>query len=172
MNGKHPDSDYPARRGRSWGILAFVVLSATVLVCGMFFVHDPNKEAVLPPCTLYQATGLLCAGCGGTRSLGHLVHGRIGPALRCNALFILAIPFLLLYGAEGLLGELLPIRLPSLRYDVRTATVLLVLLAAFTVLRNIPAYPFTLLAPSEPPPAWPLPDHRSLPGVLRDSNRS
>lgn len=150
------ESSVPKSR---WGFpAALLAIFVAVIVGVLFFLHDPNDAAILPPCTLYRATGLHCTGCGGTRCVGHLVHGRLGEALRCNALAVLAIVGALLYGAKGLLGDRFPLRLPLLRYDVRFAIGLLLVMAAFMVLRNIPAYPFTLLTPSEPPPAWTAPD--------------
>ena len=36
-------------------------------------IHDLNPY----PCALYTYAGLYCPGCGGTRAVGHLLHGRI-----------------------------------------------------------------------------------------------
>lgn len=134
-----------------------LLLLAVTVGVALVFLHDPVEKAILPPCSLYEATGLLCAGCGGTRSVSHLLHGRPLEALRCNVLFMLAWPVLLLYTAKGFLGPRLPIRLPDFRYGKKTATALLLIVLLFMVLRNIPAYPFTLLAPPAPPPKSELP---------------
>src|SRR5271163_1548576 len=66
------------------------------------YTVDPNRHAVYPQCLLYHATGLYCAGCGATRALFALLHGRMLEALHDNALFVLALPlFLGLAGSQA-----------------------------------------------------------------------
>jgi len=77
----------------------------------------------LPICTFHTLTGYLCAGCGNTRCVTHLLHGEIISAIRCN----ITIPFLffllILFYAENtaaLIGKdvkLIP-RRPSVWYAV------------------------------------------------------
>jgi hypothetical protein len=62
------------------------------------FAVDPTRHAVYPQCFLYRTTGIYCAGCGATRALYALLHGRVLTALHDNALFVTLLPFLLAAG--------------------------------------------------------------------------
>ena len=105
-----------------------------------------------PPCIFYQLTGLHCFGCGAGRAFLAISHFDLPLALRNNFLLTLAAPFLLYgvlkyYIAYVFGRDLLP--LPQIRgrfFGIFVITVLL----GFMILRNIPIYPFTLLAPLPP----------------------
>jgi hypothetical protein len=47
--------------------------------------------ATMPPCRLNYFLGLLCPGCGGTRSVDALVRGDIFTSLRLNPLVIFSV---------------------------------------------------------------------------------
>ncbi len=74
-------------------------IALTACACGgataFLFAVDPSRHAVYPQCLLYNATGIYCAGCGATRALYALLHGRLLVALHDNALFIAALPLIL-----------------------------------------------------------------------------
>src|SRR5271156_7018418 len=76
---------------------AQIVLAACA--CGgasaFLYAVDPNRHAVYPQCLLYNATGIYCAGCGATRAVHALLHGRVLEALHDNALLVAALPLLL-----------------------------------------------------------------------------
>jgi hypothetical protein len=109
-------------------------------------IGKPGHSSFLPPCVFHALTGLLCPGCGTTRAMWYLVHGHPIHALGENALSVLLMP-LVVYDIGAVLtrqwitisSRLRPWMLWSL-----LATVIL-----FTVLRNIPGYPFVLLAPTD-----------------------
>jgi hypothetical protein len=76
-----------------------------------------------------------------------LLHGRLVAALRDNVLLMAALPFVgfhffrhLAFWAAGQ-----PAPLPAIR--PRHVVIAVVVMAAFTVLRNIPAAPFIFLSP-------------------------
>ncbi len=50
-----------------------------------------------PRCPVFALLGVRCPGCGATRALAALLHGHLDQALRWNALFVVALPFLLGY---------------------------------------------------------------------------
>jgi Protein of unknown function (DUF2752). len=56
------------------GILAGVVFICGIIVIKLFNI---NILHILPPCEFYTRTGFYCAGCGGTRAVNALLHGRI-----------------------------------------------------------------------------------------------
>lgn len=118
-------------------------------------VVPPTANAWYPKCMSYTLAGIHCPGCGMTRAVHAALNGRIGEALSQNVLVVLAVPYLLFIFLRGLwhyLWQTSP-RRPRFRWPKWVSVVLIALLAAFTVARNIPTYPFTLLAPKELPAA-------------------
>lgn len=107
---------------------------------GLLFVVDPSKARFLPVCVLHVTTGLHCPGCGMTRAGHALLHGNLLAALRFNALLVLALP------VGGVVLWRWLYRRP-LRWPPALAWVAFGLLVGFGIARNIPVYPFTLLAP-------------------------
>ena len=108
---------------------------------------NPTTAGFFPVCPLYSLTGIHCPGCGLTRGFHALFHGDVLTALRCNALlpvfaflfaFIFTSLILTVVRGRGLSWRIFP---PAAMYGF------LILAAAFFVLRNLPFYPFTLLAP-------------------------
>ena len=116
-------------------LLCLGTLSA--IATAAVFAIDPERTSIFPPCPLHRYTGLWCPGCGTTRALHQLLHGNLVAAFWFNPLAISLLPvvgYLFLRGKEDALK---PVWIWTL----------LGVIVAFGVLRNIPAYPFTLLAP-------------------------
>jgi hypothetical protein len=92
-------------------------------------------------------TGLFCPGCGTLRALHQLVHGRLLTAFWLNPLMVLSVPFfgyvfvskvMLVRSGRRMWGIVIP---------VVWIWILLGVIILFWILRNIPLYPFSLLAP-------------------------
>ena len=91
----------------------------------------------LPPCIFYKLTGLYCPGCGTGRALRALLEADVVTAFRMNPLGFILVPVAtILYFAR-----------PQVFRTRWMPIVLLLVLVGYAVLRNIPCYPFTLLAP-------------------------
>lgn len=117
------------------------------MALGVWFVLVGSRPpAWLPRCPFHELTGLYCPGCGSTRALHALAHGELAAACRFNPLVVLALPLLAAWAVarvcKTLRGDATPVRQPP-----RAATVALVVLVAYFVLRNLPWWPFALLAP-------------------------
>ena len=117
-----------------------------VLVAGAVVLYRirPEKTWWMPPCMFHEVTGLYCPGCGTGRGFHKLLHGDLVGAWRMNPLTVSMIP--------------LTIYLIAICYRKRPdgkasappswlGYAVIVAVVAFWILRNIPAYPFTLLAP-------------------------
>ena len=133
----------PRRRSAAVSLIAIACVAAAVI---LFFL-DPAVTSIYPSCPLHTLTGLYCPGCGGLRALHQTLHGNLSAALRLNPLFVLALP-LIVYELSLRLFSFLtgrPVRATLLRF--LGPTTLLGVALAYAVLRNLPFFPFTLLAP-------------------------
>jgi len=90
------------------------------------------------PCPFHSVTGLHCPGCGSTRALQALFTGHPLQAAGFNLLAVLAVPVVLF----------VLIRRPATGKLRQTWIIaFLAVIILFGILRNIPSYPFSLLAP-------------------------
>lgn len=134
---------------RTWVRVGVVLVGGLLLAGAAAFVAvvPPTAGSFYPKCEFHQLTGLHCPGCGLTRSAHHLLTGRPLQAVGDNLFGPLALVWL---GWEaGRRGRARLRGRPDPGWWVRADWVpwLLGALALFTVLRNVPAWPLTLLAP-------------------------
>jgi hypothetical protein len=114
----------------------------------VYFIN-PAAAPGFPRCPFHALTGLYCPGCGSLRALHRLVHGDLYAAFRLNPLMIIFIPYLVYsfisYAKRVITGRSLP------EIFTRTYQIWIIfgIIIVYFVLRNIPAYPFTLLAPCD-----------------------
>ncbi len=144
----------PGRRTRLVVRGGLLLLAAAGVAASLFVLYSfpPTENRLYPGCQFHSLTGLHCPGCGTTRALHALLHGNVAQAFAYNSVAFIAVPVL----AWSLVRSLRdwqrgPRAEPAgLRHNpaVPPALVLL-LLVAYWVLRNIPAYPFSLLAPHQ-----------------------
>ena len=124
-----------------------------MIAAGVVYLYlmDPHKPGRFPGCPFWSVTGFYCPGCGSLRALHCLMHGHPVEAASRNILALLLLP-IAAYGAiiDFTKGQPIKIgrRLISLpRLPYKTPLVLLVVIIAYWILRNLPWYPFSLLAP-------------------------
>jgi hypothetical protein len=102
----------------------------------VLYGFEPGVARGYPPCPLHSLTGLYCPGCGSLRALHQLLHGHLERAFALNPLLVITLP---------ILGYL---RLrPALLYRLWFAWACFTVLLTYGVLRNLPYWPFVLLAP-------------------------
>lgn len=116
-------------------ILLGLGLLALAAVATLFFV-DPAESRIFAPCPFHLLTGYHCPGCGSLRAVHRLLHGDVAAALALNPLMVVSIPVL------GLLAWK-----PHWALKVWVPWAALAILIAYGIARNIPAWPFHLLAP-------------------------
>ncbi len=132
---------------RSIGIRLATVLLAWSVPLTLLRWLDPCRFD-LPMCWFHAQTGMHCMGCGATRATHELLHGRLLSALHFNALWVVLIPLVVYVAISESRRYVLGKPLPGRLWDKRWLWTLLVMLAlGFFVVRNFPAYPWTLLAP-------------------------
>ena len=121
---------------------------AALLLAGIYLLrtYDPNVAGnPFFGCVFYKLTGWYCPGCGLTRALHALVHFDLARAIRMNAFFMLATPIigLLIWRLYRPLPKMLEIVVKPLANPWPWV----IAVPLFGVLRNLPWYPFYLLAP-------------------------
>lgn len=121
-------------------------LGALLVIVGVagLSLRDPHEAGSFGVCPVLALTGHYCPGCGSLRATYDLMHGHLLEAMGHNALLVLLIPL-----AVGL--WLRRITRFGGAFDPRRAwlwtRLALAGLVLWTVLRNVPAFPFSVLAP-------------------------
>ena len=72
---------------KAWRIASLFAMAAGAWV---LYTFPPQSHSFYPPCVFRATTGLLCPGCGSTRALHALLHGRFVEALTLNP-FVIAV---------------------------------------------------------------------------------
>ena len=119
-----------------------VAAAAGCAALAVVSVVDPSERTLTPPCPLRSLTGLDCPLCGATRATHALVRGDLAAALDFNALYVAAVPVLLVVGLLWLVRG----RLPAVAARASTAWALLSVGVAYAVARNLPIEPFSVLS--------------------------
>jgi hypothetical protein len=126
-----------------WTTYLLGLLAAGGLV--LLYFYNPSKYGFYPICEFHRITGWNCPGCGGTRALYALLHGKFQVAFHDNALFLLC------FAAGSVRLGWLRLRQwrgypPIPLFSPWMAWTLLVVTVAFGVVRNLPG--FEWLSPS------------------------
>ena len=121
-------------------LFAFAILLAAFL----YFLFDARKGG-FPSCPFYAITGWHCPGCGSQRALSALLHGSIFEALRYNILMIIFLPLLLYTACVNFRHA--GAQKVKLWYSPLFVKIVLAVVVGFWIFRNIPMFPFSMLAP-------------------------
>lgn len=109
---------------------------------------ETDIRPYFPGCLFHRFTGLHCAGCGMTRAVFATLHGEWGRAFRMNPMGMVLLPLAMIGLGIEILGWVRDRPLPfRFRLGPRGAWVLAGIVLLFWVLRNIPRWPFKMLAP-------------------------
>ncbi len=127
---------------------AIGILILVAVLVYYFYSRDPSdKDNFYIECTFKSLTGMDCPGCGGQRSVHHLLHLELTHALRYNALFVLLTPYLLLLLYYEIRRIFWGTPKPNNFFTSnKMLWIFLISLLVFGIIRNLPWYPFTLLA--------------------------
>ena len=126
----------------------FPLLGLAMLPClALIYTRNPEETGFYPPCVFYALTGLHCPGCGTLRGLHQLLHGNLLAAFGYNPYSMLVLPFIAYSFVSALLVTTRGKRLPTVFVHPALIWGLLATVVAFWALRNVPVFPFTVLAP-------------------------
>ncbi len=127
-------------------IFAGAAIAVGVAAVSVVAYFNPVTAEFFPQCPLNQMTGLNCPGCGLTRGFHALFHGDILGALHFNLL----IPaYIFIFGYLGLTLVSIVFRgrgLSSKAFNPKYIYGFLIFSLIFGVVRNLPFFPFNLLA--------------------------
>lgn len=119
------------------------VIAAGAAGAAMYFLLDPTRVMIFPPCLFHEWTGLDCPGCGGQRAFHQLLHGNVIAAIRLNAMFVLSLPLFAWMGAGPLIRYC---RNKPAGFRFQWWGWYLAAWIAFGILRNLPIAPFDWFA--------------------------
>jgi len=125
------------------GGLLVVIVGLAVL----FFILDPAKHTIFPRCPFNVITGYYCPGCGSQRAIHSLLHLNFAGVAGNNLLFLPALLLVAYHYMHPYLNRFLGWKLPNIFYFKITPWVILGVIVLFWILRNLPYYPFSVLAP-------------------------
>ena len=135
---------FPAPNHR---IKSLALLTLVGTVAAILHLYSPYDSGAYAACPFKVLTDLNCPGCGTLRGLHELTRGHFGTAFGLNPLMVLCLPFIafsiIKYIVAGILGRV------EHRIFIPSAFIwaLLGVIILFWILRNLPYYPFSLLAP-------------------------
>jgi len=124
--------------------IGLLIVSFTIAT--LYYFINPSTS-LFPKCPFYVTTGLYCPGCGSQRALHDFLHLNFKGVIGHNILFVVGIVIALYQATLSLENFLFKKNRTNLLYHKATPIVLLVFVLLFWILRNIPLYPFNLLAP-------------------------
>ena len=121
-----------------------VLAVLAVAITAFYFFWNPGEIAFLPPCPFKQITSFYCPGCGGQRAFHQILHGNFEEAFNDNFLIFIFLPFLVLKIIDEF-NETTFSRFFLLNKN--GIWIFLGFLILFTIIRNLPFYPFNQLIP-------------------------
>jgi hypothetical protein len=104
----------------------------------ILYRFPPDSSGFYPRCFFKETFHLDCPGCGGTRAVAALLHGRLAEALHFNPLVVILLPLVLAFLGMAWFRA---IRDTEFRWPFVPSLCLKATLAAaiaFTVMRNLP----------------------------------
>lgn len=128
-------------------IINIGLLLGIIGVAVLFFVLDPTRHEIFPRCLFHSLTGAYCPGCGSQRALHSLLHFNIAGVVSYNFLFLPAALLILYHYIHPIFNLIFNWKLPNLFYMKNTPWVILAIVLVYWTARNLPWYPFSVLAP-------------------------
>jgi hypothetical protein len=122
-------------RTRRW--LANLVAFAVAVAACVVLRFPPVSSQFYPRCPIFFWLHIYCPGCGGTRALAALLHGRLKEAMQWNAMVVIFLPFAAAFLAVTYLRAMqaAKFRWPTIPNSLLKLS--LGLIALFTVVRNL-----------------------------------
>ncbi|OJU12279.1 MAG: hypothetical protein BGN88_03905 [Clostridiales bacterium 43-6] len=122
-------------------------IDAMLLFVLTWFIFQPNTLFSLPKCVLNETTGLFCPSCGATRMAVHLLKLQVWDAIKNNLLIFFTFSYLCFLYILWHVCLFKNKKFPQIYFNNKILFAYVTVVILFSVLRNIPYFPFTLLQP-------------------------
>ena len=129
-------------------ILNIGLLIVIVGLAVLFFLLNPSEHQIFPRCIFNSLTGYYCPGCGSQRAIHSLLHLDFAGVIGNNFLFLPASLLILYHYLYRPFNKKFNKNLPNIFYYKSTPWIIFAVVVIFAVLRNLPWYPFSVLAPN------------------------
>ncbi len=124
-----------------------LIAIATVYLLILFTSRYPF---IFPGCIFHKLTGYYCPLCGSQRALSSLLQGNVYQAVNYNVLFIASVPLFFYWGILISINAFRRKKVaPHFPFKLSIMIILFTIVIVFWIARNVPFYPFILLAPHE-----------------------
>lgn len=128
--------------------LGLAACAAAAAGAAALYLYLFTPQGVPLVCIFHSITGLYCSGCGAGRACYSILHGRFLDAFCYNPLMTVLLPLIGLYIAARVVDWIITGgNHIDRKINVKFLTGVLIAVVIYGVLRNIPVFPFTLLAP-------------------------
>lgn len=144
INASDPGADAGWMRAAAQPLAVAGAAAAAVATVGL---RDPHAAGNYPSCPSIALFGVHCPGCGSMRAMHEFAHVDIAGVFSRNILVPFALVLLVWAWVAWFDRRLGHARVPALHPPVPVLYGSIVVLIAFTVLRNLPWSPFSGLAP-------------------------
>ena len=128
-------------------VVLTAIWAGVIAVTVYLYIVNPATFRFHPKCPFYVTSGLYCPGCGTSRALHQLLHGNLKAALDYNPFAVIVLPYLVYSLISYTLLVMRGRQLPGRLWPGWIIWSFIGVLIAFWILRNIPLFPFTWLAP-------------------------
>ena len=135
------------RRNRKMRV-ALVLCAGAVCLIGAVYLYFHNPYSYPLPCIFYSITGFYCPGCGAGRACYSILHLRFADAFCYNPLMTILLPLIGIYIVARAVGWMITggNHIDG-KISVKLLVWILIVIFIYGILRNIPVFPFNLLAP-------------------------
>ena len=123
------------------------MLLLAIVLAFLYFFINPSEANFFPECPLYVTTGIYCPGCGSQRATHQLLNFNIIGVFQQNALFVFGLLIVVYHFVISGINYFFKKDLYNYIYHSKTPVILIIIAVLFWILRNLPYYPFNLLAP-------------------------
>jgi len=130
--------------------MKFKHLGILLLGIGIALVYvfiNPSEVDFLPKCPLFATTGIYCPGCGSQRATHQLLNFNLFGVINQNILYAAGLLLFIYHGTTLVLNKFFKQNFYNYIYHRKTPIIILIFIILFWIFRNIPVYPFNLLAP-------------------------
>lgn len=129
-------------------IAQIVLLIILLIIAVLFYFLNPVEHQLFPKCIFHSVSGYHCPGCGSQRAIHSLMHLNFAGVVGNNFLFLPAVALIIYHYLHPVLNKLLSWKLPNVFYYKKTPWIIFAVVILFWILRNLPWYPFSVLAPN------------------------